>query len=468
MKRWKKIVLVLVVLLLTTVGGCVVMVGPWPVYTAGYENEAYYSDAIAAIDARALDSDLNATPGRLHAGWGTASITPPVGTPLAGFGARKGAPSTSVHDEIFVKALALSDGVDTAVVVGSDMLLVPNNVADLVREAVAKQTKLTPNNILFNASHSHSGPGAWGPGFVAESASGTYDPSIVPMLATRFTEAIVAAYNNLEPAQLAHGEVDTPQFIRNRTRKAPVDSTLHYLVVKQDDGGQLYVVRYSAHPTVIGADSMAVSGEYPGYLQRALERDTGATAMYLGGAVGSMGPQAPEAGDDFARAEAMGEQLAKVVLDATATLDFKQDLDVASIGIPFETPPFQLRINTSWRVSPFLPPRLGVDNDAWMGVVRVGDVVMVGVPADFSGEISRDWQAWGRAMDIQLWALSFNADYIGYISPDRYYLDVEENGSLDYETGLMSWIGPHQESFTTALMRRMVQTVHPKAEPENV
>ncbi len=462
MKRWKKIVLALGVLLLTAIGGCVVLVGPWPASKAGYENESYFTDALAAIDANAQESDITAEPGSLQAGWAKASITPPIGTPLAGFSARNGAASTGVHDGLFVKAMALSDGKDTVVIVGSDMLLVPDNVANLVREAVGNETPLTASDILFNASHSHSGPGAWAPGLVAETSSGEYNPAIVTFLADQFSQAIIAAYKNLEPASLAHGSVDAPQFIKNRTRKAPVDSLAHFLVAKQDDGGQCYLVRYSAHPTVLGGGNMEASAEYPGYLQRAIEEKTGADAMYLGGAVGSMGPQAPEAPDPFARAEAMGKGLAEVVLTAAQDLKFESNLDVTSVGVPFEAPPFQVRINTKWRISPYLPPLLGVDRGAWMGAVRVGDVVLVGVPADFSGEISKQWQSWGRAMDVQLWATSFNADYLGYISPDRYYLDTDEKGALDYETGMMSWIGPQQEAFMTSLMRRMVQAIRPK------
>ena len=44
-------------------------------------------------------------------------MTPPVGTPMAGYGARRGAASTGVHDDLYVKAVAFSDGVDTAVIV---------------------------------------------------------------------------------------------------------------------------------------------------------------------------------------------------------------------------------------------------------------------------------------------------------------------------------------------------------------
>jgi neutral ceramidase len=461
MKRWKKIMLVVVALLLTAIGGCVVVVGPWPVYTSGFEGTPYFTAALAAIERNAAESEATAAPGRLHAGWGVASITPPVGTPLAGFGARRGAASTEIRDDIFVKALALSDGRDTAVLVGADMLIIPNNVADLVRETVAGETSLTANNIVFNATHSHSGPGAFAPGFAGEMTGGKYDPEMPGFLADRFAEAIVQAYRNLEPAALAHGEVDVPHYIKNRTRPGPVDSTAHYLVVRQDDGDQCYMVRYSAHPTVIGAGSLAVSGEFPGYLQRYIESQTGATAIYLGGAVGSMGPQAPEGPDAYARAQAMGEGLAAAILAETTDLEFRQALDVASVGLAFETPPFQARLTPRWRLSPFLPPMLGIDNEAWMGAARVGDILFVGVPADLSGEISRKWQDWGRRQDLAVWALSFNGDYIGYVSPDDYYWDTDNSGGLGYEVGTMSWVGPYQEAYFSALMKHMAEALEP-------
>ena len=96
---------------------------------------------------------------------------------MAGFGDRKGTPSTGVHDEIFVKALAISDGVDTAVIVGADMLIIPENVAELVRVRVSQRTPLTANEILFNASHNHSGPGAFAPGL----GLGPMPPGLGPM-----------------------------------------------------------------------------------------------------------------------------------------------------------------------------------------------------------------------------------------------------------------------------------------------
>ena len=466
MSLWKKILLGIGMCLAFVVGLFLVFVGPWPTYASGFEAKGYFRKAIAAIDQNVRESDITDAPGRLEAGWGVNLITPKPGTPMAGYGDRGGAPSEGVHDDLYVKALALSDGQDVAVLVGSDMLLVPENVAAMVREEVAREVPLTPNDIFFCASHTHGGPGAFGPGLVARIASGKYDPEIPIFLTQAFTSAIVKAYNGLEPAKLAHGGVNAEQYIKNRTRKAPVDGELSYLVVEQDDGDRCYLASFSAHPTVLGGKSnMQMTAEYPGYLQRAIERDTGATAVYLGGAVGSMGHRAPDGPNGFARAEAMGEALAKLVLEDATDPAFETNLDVVSVGVPLKLPPFQVRImSPKWRFSKFLVPLAGINTSGWTHAVRVGDVVFVGVPADFSGEISVKWKKWAERKGYDMWATSFSADYVGYISPDEYYQEVTDaKGGPKYETGLMSWCGPHQEAYFTALMNHMVEVMAPRS-----
>jgi hypothetical protein len=219
-------------------------------------------------------------------------------------------------------------------------------------------------------------------------------------------------------------------------------------------------VSYSAHPTVLGGSNMQFSGEYPGFLMRHITQQTGAEAIYLGGAVGSMSHRAPPGNDPFARAQALGEALAQKVIEAAEQAPpFQDKMDIASVGIPIQLPPFQMRINTDWRVSKFLLPILGVDTDAWMQALRIGDMVLVGTPADFCGEISVKLKSWAEARSTDLWVLSFNGDYVGYISPDAYYNDLEENGGLGYERGTMSWIGPNQEAFSVGLITTMVDVL---------
>ena len=117
---------------------CLFMVGPWPNYKNGLERADYLETSLARVNERSKKSSSAepSTESDLRAGWARRSITPAVGGPLAGYGARKGKPSTGIRDEVYVKALALSDGVDTAVVLGSDLLIIPENIADAVREKI--------------------------------------------------------------------------------------------------------------------------------------------------------------------------------------------------------------------------------------------------------------------------------------------------------------------------------------------
>jgi hypothetical protein len=461
MKRRRKVILI-VVAALAAIGGCfVTLVGPWPTYRSGFEDQPYYKDALAAIERHGQRSSHGSPIGQFKAGWGSRSITPRIGTPLAGFGDRKGRPSTGVHDELFVKALAVSDGTDTAVIVGADMLIVPENVAELVRARVSQRTGLTANEILLNASHNHSGPGAFAPGYTGRTFNGQYDPNMPDFLAGAFTEAIVEAYQSLEPAKMTYGSVDAPEYIRNRTRSdGPVDSELSYMLVEQADADRCLLVSYSAHATVLGSDNMQFTGEYPGFLMRRITEKTGAEAIYLGGSVGSMSPRPPGGADSFDRCRAMGVALADKVLEAIAGATPSQDkVDVASIGFPIRLPPFQLRLNEKWRVSKFLLPVLGIDTDGWMHAVRIGEIALVGTPADYCGEISVGLKSWAQNRSVDLWVLSFNGDYVGYISPDKYYYDKDEKGGYGYERGIMSWIGPHQEAFTVSLITHMIDVL---------
>lgn len=235
------------------------------------------------------------------------------------------------------------------------------------------------------------------------------------------------------------------------------------MLVEQEHGHRCFVVSYSAHPTILGSSDMEFTGEYPGFLMHRIAEQTGAEAIYLGGAVGSMTHRAPEREDPFERCRAMGIALADRVLEAaTHAPPFRKQADVASVGISIRLPPFQLRLNEDWRVSKFVFPLLGIDTDGWMHAVRIGNVALVGTPADYCGEISVDLKSWAEARSVDLWVLSFNGDYVGYISPDKYYYDKDENGGYGYERGVMSWIGPDQEMSTVSLVKHMIDVLFPE------
>ncbi|HPD61000.1 MAG TPA: neutral/alkaline non-lysosomal ceramidase N-terminal domain-containing protein, partial [Thermodesulfobacteriota bacterium] len=432
-----------------------VVIGPWPAYGPGYQDKDYFRHSITAIN-KSVEDLRHGTPYQLIAGWGVSDMTPKTGIPLAGYRGRHGKPSIGVHDRLHVKALVVGDGHNMAVIIGADMLLVPDNIADAVRKAIEARTPLKGTSILFTATHTHSGPGAFAPGLAFRTVIGKYDPTVAEFLIRSFIDAIDQGYRSLKPAKIAHGHLDAKAFIRNRTRRAGVDDNLNYAVIEREDGQRCYLTRFSAHPTILGSENFELSGDYPGFLQQTIEQSTGATALYLGGAVGSMKTQGTQGDDAFSRAKMFGETLARMVIKQTEKgLCFQDQVAVASIGAPIELPPLQLRLGLDgWRVSPFFGQILGIRRTAWLQAVRIGNLLLIGTPGDFSGEISVEWRKWAAQKKYDLWVTSFCGSYAGYISPDKYYDEItDKKGSLAYEIGLMSWCGPNQEAYFTDLMK---------------
>ncbi|MCX5758393.1 MAG: hypothetical protein NTU83_07805 [Candidatus Hydrogenedentes bacterium] len=93
MALWKKILIGVAVFFVLLAGAFVVFIGPWPTYTASFEGTGYFNNDMARIDKAVQQCKITDNPGQLKVGWGTAIITPPIGTPLAGYSARMSKPS---------------------------------------------------------------------------------------------------------------------------------------------------------------------------------------------------------------------------------------------------------------------------------------------------------------------------------------------------------------------------------------
>ena len=72
------------------------------------------------------DGSFHAGHGRssLTAGMAQKDITPPVGTPLNGYGRRKGRPSQGVHDPLRVRVLALQNQSNLLVFASCDLVAI--------------------------------------------------------------------------------------------------------------------------------------------------------------------------------------------------------------------------------------------------------------------------------------------------------------------------------------------------------
>ena len=387
--------------------------------------------------------------GPLKAGWARERLIPASGDsahehpdwfrtlPLAGFGARRGKPATGTLQDLWTKALALQVGEQRVVLIASDLLIVPREVAEAVIGELGSSPGLRRDQVYFTATHTHGSLGGWGEGWVAEQFGGPFKPEVRTWMASRLTEVARRALASMAPASIGFDTFDAPEGIRNRLvgDAGAVDPEFAFLRVRREDGQEALWGSYGAHATVVGAGEMRFHGDYPGAWQESMESETGGLALFAAAAVGSQGPRAPGPGWDGARG--LGRSLARKVLDRRLNCPMQSEVELGSAAVSLDLPPLRVRLGDRWQLRPWAAERvLPVSGRTTLQGVRIGPWTWLSTPCDFSGELAVELKAKARAAGMRCAVTSFNGDYLGYVLPTRYQ-------SLDsYESRTMCFYGP--------------------------
>lgn len=214
-------------------------------------------------------------------------------------------PEIKVHDPLFAKVLALSDGATTVAIIAMDVVAiglicdVQDDFLPRVRARIESELGIPGQHVLVNASHSHP-PGRT-----------LCDPD---ELVERVFDAVRRAAQDLVPVTVGAGSGQENRFAINRTLRlkdgdawtirhanpcppdeavaalGPLDTEIGILRVDRADGTPLAVVyNYACHP-LMGFNNGGITANYPGFASEAIE-DTlghGAMALFLQGAGGDV------------------------------------------------------------------------------------------------------------------------------------------------------------------------------------
>ncbi len=241
----------------------------------------------------------------MQAGAAKIEITPSGPIWMAGYAART-KPSEGASP-IWAKALALRDAKGTtAVIVTTDLIGLTRAITDVVSARVIEQHKLERSQIVFNSSHTHTGPvirnnlSIMGPQVEAQRL-------VIEGYASSLTEKLVtvigAALGDLQPATLAfdYGEAGFAANRRQTTEKGvvigvnpagPVDHKVPVLRVLAADGKVRAVLfGYACHNTTLTAEFYQITGDYAGFAQTAVEKEfPGAVALFMQLCAGDQNP----------------------------------------------------------------------------------------------------------------------------------------------------------------------------------
>lgn len=230
-------------------------------------------------------------------------ITPEGPIWMSGYAART-RPSEGVLQDLWVKALALEDPKGAKVIfVTSDLIGFPRRITDAIAAQVAKQHGLERSQIVFNSSHTHSGP------VVRPNLETMYDLppeqwAKIDRYGQQLTDTVLttigAALGQLAPAKITYHEGQAAFAINRRqgtvkgvvTTSNPIDHSVPVLRVTDLNGKLLGAMfGYACHNTTLTGEFYQIAGDYAGFAQAEFEKaHPGTVGMFLMLAGGDQNP----------------------------------------------------------------------------------------------------------------------------------------------------------------------------------
>jgi hypothetical protein len=252
----------------------------------------------------------NAQPNVLRVGVAAVSITPPNGTPLAGYYRKR--LSEGVLDDIYAKAMVFEqNGVKAAVVI-CDILTFPRKTVVTARELIERQTGIPGKHVMIAATHSHTSPVVSGENTRDALDGGDTEAALSYSadLPRRIAQSVAEANQKLAPmrlsATIAHenrvsfnrrfwtrdGSVswNPPKQDKNIIKTAgPIDPEigfLHFETLKEESVAAF--VNFALHLDTTGGQK--ISSDFPGHLARLLAQVKGANfqTVFATGACGNI------------------------------------------------------------------------------------------------------------------------------------------------------------------------------------
>ena len=444
---------------------------------------------------------------KLQAGAATSNITPWLGVTMPGsFHPRYG---EDVHDELLAKALVIDNGDVRIAMVTCDLIAIPEAIANAVKARIEERCGISPECVMVNATHTHSGAG------VSNLLGMGEDEGYTTWLPLKVADAVELAVKRMQPARAGFASVmeDRISFYRRWLMKdgtvrmnpglnnpdlvrpmGETDPELAMMYVEGVDGTPISVVAsFSLH--YVGTGNVGqVSADYFGQFFNLMRHYIGGNCVpILWNAASGQINNNDYSGERIwrdrghPRARRMANVLAGHVLTeiqlmdldeelaleaVTGTLEFSRkvitetDLDIAEQILAgeyeYEEGPF------SWVVGqPVREDRVGVyarqcqrlaalpeQMTAPVQAIRLGDAAILALPGEIFVETGLRIKAQTSASPLML--VSLANGYIGYVCTDE---ALTQEGGYETWAALSSLGGvgtvPAMESLSLSLLETL-------------
>ncbi|MBR5295786.1 MAG: hypothetical protein IKU24_04260 [Clostridia bacterium] len=223
-----------------------------------------------------------------QAGFARVDVTPPLGTPLAGYAVERFA--NGVLDPLELNCVVFSDGETKAALITADFLYVMENAATPIRKMISEKCDIPMENVFMQGLHQHTSVRI---GCIPNSPYvGVEDEAYLDVLYRKYCDVVTLALLDMKDASLEMAEKEAEpkfSFIRRYYLKdgslqtnpfkhldkidRPAyqsDNMVRVLRLKREGAKDIAIVNFSCHPDVIGGKKF--SADWCGFVRRHTEK----------------------------------------------------------------------------------------------------------------------------------------------------------------------------------------------------
>lgn len=374
----------------------------------------------------------------LMVGFARERITPDRPVHMAGYGYRNGL-SLGVHDDLYANAVALSNGIETVLILTTDLVSFDLEGNNELKGAIRAATGLAQESIITNTSHTHAGP------MVVRNAYQPFEAVYFGLLLVTCAQAARQALATLSSATLHVGAapLDIGKNRRFRTSEGavsmipnPAGQTLPEVTVwrlQRACGEDVVLWTAPIHGVVMHEDNLLISAEWMGAAVRDVETaQPSLKAVFLQGCCGDQNPYREL--NAFDQVDAIGRTAGQAIRTAlngsreVAALPLANRYSEVSLAVDQDKlPPEPALIPDGPR--PQRPPR----DHQYLPLhgLRLGDALLVGM----AGEPFVEYAYFGRSVSpaASTMILGYTDSTINYLPTAQAY---REGG---YEPGAWIW-----------------------------
>ncbi|MCL2321410.1 MAG: neutral/alkaline non-lysosomal ceramidase N-terminal domain-containing protein [Oscillospiraceae bacterium] len=245
-------------------------------------------------------------------GYGKSSLTPLIGTALAGF-ASSDRWATGVHDDLYARAIILEIEQMRYAIVQNDLLALDKESIHILQKPL-KDFGFEEQNIFIGATHTHSGPKGTMKGTMfgesMESVIGRFNPSVFSQIEAAVSSAVTEAFHNIEKCYIRYGLTEVTDVATNRNYPDDHgDPALLVMEFNRIDGKKVLLYNFACHPTILNINNTMITADLPWGVSTILENSSYDMVMFINGNSGDISTRFTRKYSDFNEVKRLSTKL---------------------------------------------------------------------------------------------------------------------------------------------------------------